>query len=441
MIIVASIVLNYIVGFSITGLRGRKISACILVAGIASNLFALAYFKYFNFFMANVAYVLQRGYSAEQIILPLAISFFTFQQIAFLVDTYRDKGRFPDIVSYSFFVSFFPQLIAGPITRHHELLPQIRQALTDRINKENMAVGLSIFTVGLFKKVVIADRISSFVDPIYESSKTAGSVQFWEGWTATLGYYFQIYFDFSAYSDMAIGLGLIFGIRLPQNFNSPYKSRSIIEFWRCWHMTLSRFLRDYLYIPLGGSRAGDFKYYRNLGVVMVLGGLWHGAAWGFILWGAVHAALLIMNHLWRRFVKNSPVFFPSGFLAGPSWIITTCCVAFAWVLFRAESISAASEIYRAIAGINGLGSFAEHSGIFALIAILWFWVLTMPNTIEFFRKALVRSDSGIYYTTKKFAAIPVVWSPTTAWAIFFALLFFWSAINVGEVSEFIYFQF
>lgn len=441
LVIVASIILNYIVGCSIADFRGRKISTCILVAGVSSNLFALAYFKYSNFFMANVAYLLQRGYNAEQIILPLAISFFTFQQIAFLVDTYREKKQFPDLVSYSFFVSFFPQLIAGPIARHHEIIPQIKQTLLNKINKESLAIGLSIFSIGLFKKVVIADRISGVIDPIYESSKYAGSVQLWEGWTAALGYYFQIYFDFSAYSDMAVGLGLIFGIRLPQNFNSPYKAKSIIEFWRCWHMTLSRFLRDYLYIPLGGSRRGYYKYYRNLGIVMLLGGLWHGAAWGFILWGAVHGTLLIVNHLWKRFFNSGSSFFASRFWIAIAWIMTTCCIVFAWILFRAESLSSASEIYRAIAGMNGLGSLAEHSKFFALLAILWFWVLTLPNTLELFRKKLAREEFGIDYTTGIFSAINVVWIPTKTWAVFCALLFFWSAINVGGVSEFIYFQF
>ena len=439
LLIIASMVFNYTIGLSISKLHDRRVSEQILATGITINLVTLGYFKYYNFFAANLTQILEHDYSVDQILLPLAISFFTFQQIAFLVETYRNQSQFPDIVSYSFFVSFFPQLIAGPIARHYEILPQITQTLRKQVNQQNVLIGLSIFTIGLFKKVAIADRLAESINPIYESSKTVDVVQFWEGWTATFGYYFQIYFDFSAYSDMAMGLGLIFGVRLPQNFNSPYKVTSIIDFWRCWHITLSRFLRDYLYIPLGGSRMGAVRYYRNLLVVMILGGLWHGAAWSFVLWGTVHGILLILNHIWRKFAAER--FVDSLTWNTLAWGLTTVCVALTWVLFRTETVSSTFEIYKAISGLNGAGSLEAHYEPLALIAVLWLWVLALPNTIEFFGKRIAHEHFGIAYSTERRSLIRLAWSPTKTWSAIFALLFFWSAINVQDVAEFIYFQF
>src|SRR4029078_9582961 len=244
--------------------------------------------------------------SNVDIILPLAISFFTFQQIDYLADLYQNKAYVPSLLKYFLFNTFFPQLIAGPIVHHGEIIPQFENKKIFQLNARNLAIGFTIFFMGLFKKVAIADNIAPIANQVFHLANIGVTPTFWEAWTGAFIYSFQLYFDFSGYSDMAIGLACLFGISLPINFNSPYKATNIIDFWRRWHITLSRFLRDYLYIPLGGHRLGSGRRYANLVITMLLGGLWHGASWTFVVWGGLHGVYLMINHGWRHLREGMP---------------------------------------------------------------------------------------------------------------------------------------
>lgn len=352
-LIVGSILFNYVCGWSLY----RRRSKAVLVFGVALNLCAIGYFKYYDFFLSSMAWGMGTDYNFTNIILPLGISFFTFQQVAYLVDAYVHEAGEKNLIDYALFVSFFPQLIAGPIVHHQDLLPQFKKEETFRPRKAAIYAGLTIFFIGLFKKVVVADGISPFANAVFDFADAGGAVTFFEAWGGSLAYTLQLYFDFSGYSDMAIGLGCILNIRLPMNFNSPYRATNIIDFWRCWHITLSRFLRDYLYIPLGGSRVGGkVRRYGNLMVTMLIGGLWHGAGWNFVFWGGLHGAYLLVNHAWRNNVDP-----PGGQLPwvvakaknGTYWLITFIAVCVAWVFFRAVTFEGAFEILKGMAGLNG----------------------------------------------------------------------------------------
>jgi D-alanyl-lipoteichoic acid acyltransferase DltB (MBOAT superfamily) len=336
-LIVASIAFNYIFGRLIStraGAARHLLFACAIIA----NLAALGYFKYANFFTDNLRDLTGISLLDVRVILPIGISFFTFTQIAFLVDAYRGLVTEADPIRYFLFVTFFPHLIAGPILHHKEMMPQFARRDPGRL-LDSLGAGIPLFAIGLFKKSVIADSISLFVTPLFAQAAAGHHLTLLEAWMAALGYTAQIYFDFSGYSDMAIGLGRMFAIDLPINFNSPYKSTSIIEFWRRWHITLSRFLRDYLYIPLGGNRRGPARRYVNLFATMVLGGMWHGAGWTFLLWGALHGFYLFICHLWQHLLPRLRL----GRFAGGA--VTLLCVVFAWVPFRATSLPAAINIW------------------------------------------------------------------------------------------------
>ena len=354
-LLIGSILFNYAVGNALTSGRGSRHFRYLLAAGVAGNLAALGYFKYANFFVDNLNAVTNSNFHFDTIILPLAISFFTFQQITFLVDAYKGETREYNFLHYSLFVTFFPQLIAGPIVHHKEMLPQFSKDVIYRLNQSNLSVGLAIFFLGLFKKVVLADGVSAYATPVFDAAENGVTVTFFEAWAGALAYTFQLYFDFSGYSDMAIGIARMFNIRLPLNFNSPYKSINIIEFWRRWHMTLSRFLRDYLYFPLGGNRKGKLRRYVNLLITMLLGGLWHGAGWTFVVWGLMHGIYLVINHAWhgvRRALGNEPGSY--GFLGrSASWTLTFLAVVASWVMFRAESFTGASAILQGMMGLHG----------------------------------------------------------------------------------------
>ncbi len=326
-----------------------------LLLGLALNLSVLAYFKYANFIIENASLILPgqnpSGKSPLNIILPIGISFFTFTQIAFLVDCWQGKAKEAKFVHYLLFVTYFPHLIAGPVLHHGQMMPQFSNPRVYRLDLAKVFDGLTIFTLGLAKKLILADGLADFVRLGFSAARRGETIHFFDGWFTVLSYTLQIYFDFSGYSDMAIGLSLLFGIELPVNFNSPYKATSIIDFWRRWHISLSTFLRDYLYIPLGGNRLGEFRRYLNLLLTMVLGGLWHGASWNFILWGAVHGLLLSINHLWRDFVGLGRGEGTLGKWIGQ--ILTLIAVAAAWVLFRADNLSASLNIYRGMLGMRG----------------------------------------------------------------------------------------
>ena len=408
-LLLGSIVCNYAFGMWIAKAGVQQAAARkkqVLVFALAVNLLLLGYFKYANFFLSTVNSVAGSSLTLGDIILPLGISFFTFTQIAFLVDTYQGKVKEYNFVHYVLFVTYFPHLIAGPVLHHKDMMPQFAHNATYRINWDHVATGLLLFTLGLCKKVLWADSIAPFATAIFDGTQhgmaTGTLPTIYEAWSGALAYTLQIYFDFSGYTDMALGIALMFNIRLPINFNSPYKSTSIIEFWRRWHITLSTFLRDYLYIPLGGNRHGKLRRYGNLMATMLLGGLWHGAGWTFVVWGALHGAYLVINNLWRdmvseRFLRWVPNWL--GTLAGGT--LTFMAVVAAWVVFRAGNMEQALVILKAMFGIaarpisfdavlhGNLLMLTDMSGrdLLRLLVpgLLWVWLLPNSTRIRFIK--------------------------------------------------------
>ncbi len=347
-LLVTSITVNAGIGGSITKRRfSNSVSRALLVLGITFNLGLLGYFKYAGFFVENINHFFDAGFNVPDIILPVGISFFTFQQIAYLFDAYRGEAKQYGFVDYTLFVTFFPQLIAGPIIHHKEMMPQFAKEFTKRERWNNFSVGVSIFCIGFFKKVVIADTLAVYADAGYEAIAGGHALDPASAWISVLSFSFQLYYDFSGYSDMAVGLARLFGICLPVNFHSPYKASSIIEFWRWWHITLSRFLRDYLYVPLGGNQKGIVRTYVNLAIVMLLGGLWHGANWTFTIWGGVHGCLLAMNHAWKILTFSRHPYLDNIVIHSISVIVTFSCVTLAWVPFRAENLDHAMSMWSA----------------------------------------------------------------------------------------------
>lgn len=334
-IIIASILVNFVLSKYVQ--KTGQYAKYFLVLGIIYNLAVIGYYKYSFFFGEIFYYLTDVDMGMTKFILPVGISFYTFQQIAYLVDCYKEKNVDYSFWHYSLFVTFFPQLIAGPIVHHKELLPQMMRLKNLGFNAEWFAAGVFIFIIGLAKKLLLADNLEVLATEVFSHADKGEYISSFAAWAGALSYTLQLYFDFSAYSDMAIGLGLMFGIRLPVNFLSPYQSESITEFWRRWHITLSAFLRDYLYIPLGGNRSGAFSRYRNLMLTMLIGGLWHGAGFNFIIWGGLHGLYLMVNHAFQSATKNinltryKPVFV----------LITLFFVVIAWVFFRAETLNGA----------------------------------------------------------------------------------------------------
>lgn len=443
-LILSSMAVNYAIGRRLSRAPGKV----ALAAGVGFNLALLGFFKYAMFFTANVNAVMGTRLDIGVIVLPLAISFFTFQQIAFLVDSYRGKATHTNPLNYGLFVTFFPQLIAGPIVHHREMMPQFAREGVTQPRLERFAVGLSMLTIGLAKKVFIADELDTFATPIFDLA-AHGHLNFATAWVGALSYTFQIYFDFSGYTDMAAGIARMFGIRLPLNFYSPYKANSIIEFWRRWHITLSRFLRDYLYIPLGGSRRGPRRRYVNIMITMLLGGLWHGAAWTFMIWGGLHGLCLAVNHLWRGLGMRMP--------GAAARLLTFLAVVAAWVFFRADTFTGAVHFLHAMFSYDGhvyhdlwgsgnalRGLVGLHRANMALpllaacLAICW-W---LPNSNEIMRR--YRPFIGHRVVRK----IPkrrrwVTWEPNLAWGFAFGLLLaacLWRVIY-DPSKVFLYFQF
>ncbi|MCK5696848.1 MAG: MBOAT family protein [Gammaproteobacteria bacterium] len=331
MLITASIIINYSLAYFIImhASQQHHSKKLVLIIGIIFNLSLLGFFKYTNFFIENINALMGDHIASLNIILPLAISFFTFQQIAYLVDKYNSDPKHDSFIDYCLFVTFFPQLIAGPIVHYKEMLPQF-EAHQQWLKWKHIIIGCFIFFIGLFKKVVIADSFAIWADQGYASYETLNMLQ---AWATSLSYTFQIYYDFSGYTDMAIGAALLFNIHLPYNFFSPYKATNIKEFWQRWHITLSRWLKSYVYIPLGGNRLGEWKMFRNILITFTLGGLWHGANWTFIAWGMIHALALLTYHLWHQYG-----FTVYSWLA---WCMTFIFINISWIFFRSESIEIA----------------------------------------------------------------------------------------------------
>ncbi len=357
-ILVPSLLVNFGFGRLLTARPGHKV---LLAVAIVFNLCLLGYFKYLDFAISTASTLTGIQYTLRHIVLPLGISFFTFEQIAYVVDSSKGKARPYGFLEYCVFVTFFPHLIAGPIIQHDELLAQMDERIR-RPNRENLSLGFSLFIIGLFKKVVLADTIAVHVGPVYDAGFHAPVPTLFAAWLATIAYSIQLYFDFSGYSDMAIGLARVFNLKLPANFDSPYRAHNIIDFWRRWHLTLSRFLRNYLYIPLGGNRGGKVRRYLNLFLTMLLGGLWHGAGWGFVLWGGLNGLFLLVNHLWRNTLnldKDNPR--PNSRFAlevGLTW--TFLLIMFSRVFFRTPSFEAAVRVLK---GLVGQGGFAIAEGL------------------------------------------------------------------------------
>lgn len=462
----ASIVGNYTLARALGRVDKGQLRRWLLIAGIAGNLGALAYFKYAGFISFNLKAAFDLSLGLEGVVLPLAISFFTFQQIAFLVDVYREEASEYKFLHYCLFVTFFPQLIAGPIVHHSEMLPQFSGARAGRLFAMDLAVGGTIFLIGLFKKTVLADGIAQYATPVFGQAEAGESISFLVSWGGALAYTFQLYFDFSGYSDMAIGAARMFGVRLPMNFFSPYKATSIVEFWRRWHMTLSRFLRDYLYIPLGGNRGSPTRRYVNLALTMLLGGLWHGAGWTFVVWGALHGLYLMINHGWQAIYTHKGWGWTNGLVWRVcAWMLTFVAVVVAWVLFRAESFAGAIVMLEGMAGLNGvslpdgvlirLGAFGEALravGVTPLagggrdLVVTYVWVacllsiaLVLPSTQEFLERYRPCFDFRRYVPRGTSARL--VWRASATWAGPIGLLGTLAIFGLAQVSEFLYFQF
>ena len=372
------------------------------------------------------------SFELRHIVLPLGISFFTFQQISYIVDSYRGETDGYSFDEYTLFVCYFPQLIAGPIVLHNELIPQFRDASTRRFNAESFARGMYIFAIGLFKKVLVADTFSAAVTWGFSNVSGIGAL---EAWIVSLSYTFQLYFDFSGYCDMAIGIGCMMNIDLPQNFNSPYKALSIPEFWSRWHMTLTRFLRTYIYFPLGGSRRGTVRTYVNIMLVFLTSGIWHGANWTFIVWGILHGVLNCLTRLFKRpYEKLNTV---------TQWMITFFFVNVLWVVFRADSLSQAGEFIMHMLFSPNLGISSGLSSCFMLVEFTQLLYM-IPESVLYYV-----SNYGIwlFLSLALFAVLNLKnskelrFKPTLARSVLTVVFMFWSIVSLCGVSEFLYFNF
>ncbi len=456
-LLLALTTLNYLLGEQ---LRHRP-SRVTLALGVGWNLMVLGYFKYANFFVEEVSQALALDWHIRAVVLPLGISFYTFQKMAYLVDANQGKlgrtGRM-DFADYTLFVSFFPQLIAGPIVHHAEMMPQFVAQPGARKRVVWWMLGVAVFSIGLWKKLCLADPLGEFAAPVFSKAAAGGEMLFFESWMGVLGYSLQLYFDFSGYSDMAIGLGLMFAIRLPVNFYSPYQATSMIDFWRRWHMTLSRFFRDYVYIPLGGNRHGHGRQQVNLLMVMLLCGFWHGAGWNFLFWGGWHGVALLVNHQWRASIGQR-LRMPA--LMG--WGITLMWVILGWVMFRAADMGSTVRIWQGMLALHGVDvplSLLEHPLLrgwahpfdaagnttllfwrFMVIGVAAVIALFLPNLVRIFRHwpiAVAKPD-----VHRQGGAAMLRWR--FGWWAGIGLGMLWAMVLkrqlAAQPSEFLYFQF
>jgi D-alanyl-lipoteichoic acid acyltransferase DltB (MBOAT superfamily) len=491
LIIAPSIAINFALARVLLRLSEREdsrgASKAVLALGIAFNVAFLGFFKYTDFMFGTINDVFGANLVLRHIILPLGISFITFQKIAFLTDVQGGRVKSFSLRDYSIFVLFFPQLVAGPIVHYREMMPQFHAA-PYRFDKENVTVGLTLLLVGLFKKVVFADNIANFVTPIYEHSAVEGGTTFVWAWMAAIGFTLQLYFDFSGYTDMALGLARFFGIRLPQNFDSPLRATSIIEFWLRWHMTLTRFLTAYVYNPLtlwltrrrlakgrpgvGGrnTTVGAFVYLLMFPTVvtMFISGLWHGAGYGFVVWGLLHGFYLTINHGWRvikaRLWADRKIYVsimePLGFL------LTFLSVCAAMIFFRSPTMVSAIDLVKGIIGLNGIGlpqALMDHLGPLARklhavgvvaesqnpsdfaktalwIFVLMFVALVCPNTLQIL--ARYEPALGVTWQSAKFRTGPIIeWNASLPWALAVSAVAAIAIFSMGGPSEFLYWQF
>lgn len=420
-ILLAAIAVNFFVGRKIVAIKSRF----WLVTGITFNLLLLAYYKYADFFLDNANTLFGASFTHLNIVLPLGISFFTFTQTAYLIDAYRGETKTYSKSDYLLFVTIFPHLIAGPIIYHKDMIPQFSEKERYTFNFDNFARGITWFVIGLFKKVVIADWMSNIANVVFGHSEHLSILEAWGG---SLAYTLQLYFDFSGYSEMAIGIALMLNYNLPINFNAPYKAYSIIDFWKRWHITLSTFLKNYLYIPMGGNRNGH--HMRNIMATMLLGGLWHGAGWTFVIWGGIHGVCICINHLWRKTKIKLPKII--------SWLLTFNVVNLAWIFFRADSFEQAFNIIRAMGDLSSFcypysksvanllpGINFSHNFLFSSNDILWIIAFLLCSII--------------YYSMEEW--MEKYFKPKFGIAFVMAIAFVYTLSQLHKMSTFLYFQF
>jgi alginate O-acetyltransferase complex protein AlgI len=433
-LIIGSILFNYVIGGIIIRKKenwsntNKKI---ILIIGISGNIILLCYYKYMDFFISNINGLINAQLDLLQIALPLGISFFTFTQIAYLVDSYKGTAKEYSFLNYSLFVTFFPHLLAGPIIHHKEMMPQFDRLRNKTINYRNLSVGLYLFSLGLIKKIIIAERFALWANSGFGN---ASELTLFEAWVTSLSYTFQLYFDFSGYTDMALGSALMFNIQLPANFNSPYKSLNIQDFWRRWHMTLSRFLRDYIYIPLGGNRRSESRTLLNLMLTFLIGGLWHGAGWTFVFWGFLHGLANVIHRLWVRTNIVMPKIL--------SWLLTFGFVSIAWIFFRAKTFGDAIDVLKGMIGLNGislpdrLSIKLEFLSYYGIEFKNW---LGLDGNIKMILMILI--SLFVVLSFKNSNELSLTFKPTWMSAILLVILAMLSFSFLNNPSEFIYFDF
>jgi alginate O-acetyltransferase complex protein AlgI len=455
LLLLASIGFNYVLGYAIGHTRNTPTAKPLLVVALVANLVLLGIFKYTNFFITTINDFTGYGLPVLEIVLPLGVSFYTFTQIAFLVDSYRGIAREYDFIHYLLFVTYFPHLIAGPVLHHKQMMPQFAASETYSINLNNIAAGLTIFTIGLAKKVLLADSFAEYATPVFNTADNGTHQQVFVAWTGALAYTLQLYFDFSGYSDMAIGLSRLFGVHLPINFNSPYKARNIIDFWRRWHMTLSQFLRDYLYVPLGGNRHGKTRTYFNLMATMLLGGLWHGANWTFVLWGGLHGIYLLINHAWRSLMQKLGLAGPPTWWGNISGIgLTFLSVVVAWVIFRSNSLESSmlllGDMFPFFKAHMAIGHDITNSG-FDLTMVKESFVISREFFASFglgLQRLVILAILGILIIwgtpntqTYMEGISRIRWRPVSINAVVWGTVLAICLTKMVNVSEFLYFQF
>jgi alginate O-acetyltransferase complex protein AlgI len=469
-------VFNFVVARGITAYReaGRADRVSLLLTfGIVVDLMVLGYFKYTDFFIETANVLFQTNFVLQHILLPLGISFFTFQKIAYLVDASRGEVAGHDLLEYCFFVMFFPQLLAGPITHHSEIFSQIKDPWAFAVKPSNFTLGVTIFVIGLFKKVVLADHFGLLVSPAYDAVAAGEPVDFFLAWQAAVSFKLQLYFDFSGYSEMALGSARLFGIQLPLNFNSPYRALNVVDFWRRWHMTLTRFLLRYVYIPLGGSRRGTLKLYRNLLITLALSGLWHGAAWHFVFWGAVQGSTMVANHAWRSVWRPINAWWSHAVAR----LVTFFALTMVLVLHRAPTMDVALQIYRGMFNLPNTWreAFGPLGGVLGWLGVrfdgppvdadqlelvLWLiaWMAFMwfvPNTQQLLARWHPAYNYGLVERERdpplvervpalrriRLVRWPLEWRPNLAGAVFVGVLAALACLSLRHVSEFLYFKY
>src|SRR5215472_17196468 len=467
-------VFNFVVARWITAQRfaGRSGSVrLLLIFGIAVDIFALGYFKYTDFLIDTANTLLKTDFLLQNILLPLGISFFTFQKIAYLVDTSRGRVAEHDFLQYCFFVMFFPQLLAGPITHHSEIFAQLKGPWAFAIKPSNFMLGTTIFVIGLFKKVVLADHFAPLVTSVYDAAAAGQTLDFFTAWQGAIAFKFQLYFDFCGYSEMALGAARLFGIQLPLNFNSPLRALNVVDYWRRWHMTLSRWLRDYVYIPLGGSRCSTGRLYFNLMVTLALSGLWHGAAWHFVFWGSLQGASMVVNHAWRSLRRPINAWWSNTIARAVTFFGLTIIL----VTHRSPSMDVALRVWRGMINLphtwhDALGPLGLGLGwigvrfdgppvsdgqielvlwLIVWLSVVWFF----PNTQQLLARLHPAYNYGIAERQRDLPLLERVpsfarllpwrleWRPNAAAAVYVGLLAALALLNLHHVSEFLYFRF